>query len=377
MTPCPTRLSKTADTAAERAALLDCAAMLTAPFENTREFRAAFVKGLGDLSVESELGAFILVLANASFDPEIYRLLKRRLRDRFDQQASVYRELLSDGRSPPDAPDDVVVFLKLLAVGFDGVRLTEFRQAGPWEVQFNQLRSFRPPRMSRVEVTGLHRPFDADGFHFNKPFLQKEVLWQGELLDRPVRLLYNKFPFAELHGILVPDPQAQRPQFLHPDDHDYLWRLTAELGAGIPGVGFGYNAYGAYCSVNHQHFQMYVRDRLAPGGPRYPIEQPGWRHRGGEQAYPLPVEYFDDGAAAWRRIEALHAANRSYNLLYRPGGLYLAPRAMQGTYSHSEFTSGFAWSEIAGSITTFRRGDFEGLDERRIRLEYARLAPPG
>jgi hypothetical protein len=185
--------------------------------------------------------------------------------------------------------------------------------------------------------------------------------------------LYNKFPFAELHGLLVIDPEAQRAQFLRDADHDYLWRLSEELGGVIPGVGFGYNAYGAYCSVNHQHFQMYMRDRLAPGGDDYPIEAGRWRHNGGSQDYPIPIESYTDSAAAWEYIEQSHEANRSYNLLYRPGRLYVAPRAMQGGYAHGDFTTGFAWSELAGSITTVNRADYETLDEATIRDEFGKL----
>ena len=80
--------------------------------------------------------------------------------------------------------------------------------------------------------------------------------------------------------------------------------------------------------------------------------------------------------AAWRAIARLHECNQAYNLLYRPGCLYLLPRRLQGDYTHSPWTSGFAWSELAGSITTFNREDFEGLDERAIRAEMARLDLP-
>ena len=35
-----------------------------------------------------------------------------------------------------------------------------------------------------------------------------------------------------------------------------------------------------------------------------------------------------------KRIEELHAGNITYNLLYRPGLVYIVPRAMQGSYEH-------------------------------------------
>jgi hypothetical protein len=348
--------------------------MLPPPFQNSREFRAAFGRGLEDMLVHPELGVFILVLANATFDPQIQRLLQGRLRERFAELSGQYRSRLHDGRPLRDAPDDVLVFLKLMAVGYEGLRATDFRQVGPWEVQFNQLRSFRPPRMSHAAVSALERPFDPQGFHFNKPFLQKEVLWEGVLAGRHSRLLYNKFPFAELHGLLVVEPAACRAQFLAEADHRYLWQLSEQLGAAMPGVGFGYNAYGAYASVNHQHFQMYVRATCAGQGGRYPIEEPGWRHNGGNEDYPLPVLRFEAPGPAWEALAELHARGRSYNLLYRPGVLYVVPRAMQGSYQHSPWTAGFAWSEAAGAFTTFNADDYAALDDTAIRAEFAKLA---
>ena len=350
--------------------------MLPPPFQNPGEFRAAFVKGLGEMLAHRELGVFILVLANATFDPEIHRLLQARLRERFAELSGRFRSLLYDGRPLRDAPDDVLVFLKLMAVGCEGIRATEFRRAGPWEVQFNQLRSFRPPRMSHAVVRELHRPFDAQGFHFDKAFLKKEVLWEGELAGRHSRLLYNKFPFAELHGLLVVEPAAARPQFLDPASHHHLWRLTEDLGAAMPGVGFGYNAHGAYASVNHQHFQMYMRDAVYGQGGGYPIEDPCWRHNGGTLPYPLPVERCDHPDRTWARLAELHGAQRnSYNLLYRPGVLYLTTRALQGSYQHADWTGGFAWSEVAGAFTTFNADDFAALDDTAIRAEFAKLTP--
>lgn len=345
--------------------------LLPPPFQNTREFRAAFGKGLGAMLAHAELGAFILVLANATFDPEIHRLLQRRLRERFAALAGHYRSLLGAGRALPDPPDDVLVFLKLMAVEWAGLQLTGFRRAGPWEIQFNQLRSFRPPRMSHAVITEPHRPFDAHAFHFNKAFLKQEILWEGELAGRPSRLLYNKFPFAELHGLLVVEPEARRPQFLTQTDHAHLWRLTESLGVGMPGVGFGYNAYGAYASVNHQHFQMYLRD--APAGGAYPIEAPRWTHNGGSEAYPLAVSRCGDPDQAWQLLEDLHRLGRSYNLLYRPGVLYVCPRALQGGYRHADWTAGFAWAEIAGSFTTFNADDYAALDDSAIRAEFTKL----
>jgi hypothetical protein len=134
------------------------------------------------------LGSYILVHANACFDPEIYRILKRDLTQRFDQLAAYCREALIEGRELAGAEDDQLVFLKLMAIGFEGMQATEFRQSGEWELQFNHVRAFRPSRMSRQPVQGISRPFDPNRFNFNKPYLRKEVLWAGKLLGSEVEL---------------------------------------------------------------------------------------------------------------------------------------------------------------------------------------------
>ena len=338
-------------------------------FSREAELRERFVQGLeAMLAAHEGLGVFILVLANATYDEAIFRRLEPALRERFARAAAGVRATLRAGRQPEDPADDVAVFLRLMALGLDDLPLTRFRSSGAFELQFNLLRALRPPRMADARVARVFEPFTLEGFHFNKPFLRKEVLWEGELLGRDSRLLYNKFPFAHLHGLLVIEPEANKPQYLAQDDHQLVWELCGRAAPALPGIGFGYNSYGAFASVNHQHFQMFYQ---ADGA--YPVEAGHWRHNGGGEAYPVACRRYDDIAAAWREIARLHELNHAYNLLYRPGCVYLLPRRFQGDYAHSAWTSGFAWSELAGSVTTFNREDFEGLDERAIHAEMARL----
>ncbi len=340
---------------------------MQAPFDSLPSFRTAFTRGLEQLLHDDGLGAYILVLANAGFDAEIFASLQAPLRRRFEAHRARCRAVLAEGRELDDAPDDLLVFLKLLALGFDAVGTTEFRDAGPWELQFNLVRSFRPKRMSGAVVRGAQAPFDPNGFHFNKPFLRKESFWHGKLLGRDVDLLYNKFPFVDLHGLLVPDRESGCPQFLSRPYHHYVWELTALLAEGLPGVGFGYNAYGAYASVNHLHLQMFVRERPLP------VVASRWRHNGGEVDYPAPCVVFDDVHEAWRYLDHLHREEEPFNLVYLPGRLFCLPRARQGNYQNADWTGGFAWYELAGGITTFNRQVFENLTERDIVDELARV----
>jgi hypothetical protein len=319
------------------------------------------------LLADEGLGAFILVLANASFEAGLWRDLQPRLALRFAAHAQACRAALAAGRALPDAADDLLVFLKLMALGLERLEVTQTRAAGWCEVQFNLLRAFRPQRMSGVRTVGARADFDSAAFHFNKPFLRKESIWSGELGGRTVDLLYNKFPFVELHGLLVPERERQLPQFLLADMHDDIWHLCAELAPALPGVGFAYNSYGAFASVNHLHFQMFVRAQPLP------VCDPRWRHNGGALAYPAPCQVFDDMARGWRYLESLHAQQQPFNLLYLPGLMYCLPRQRQGDYQPAPWNAGYAWYEMAGGVVAFNRADYASLQASQIAAELARV----
>jgi hypothetical protein len=338
-------------------------------FDGPDAYRSAFEGGLRRMLDEPSLGAFILALANASFEPGLYRQLSPRLASAYARWCGRFDA--ADAEAVGAAPDDRAVFERLRATGFDALGTTQWRRAGPWVLQFNPLRGFRPPRMSHVAVDRLYRDFDPAGFHFDKPFLRPEVLWEGDCGGRMLRLLLNKFPFAEGHGLMVPDPAHGRPQWLTADDHAWLWALFERVGTCLPGIGAGYNARGAYASINHLHFQLFVSDA------RYPVESATWRHRGGPRDYPLPVEHFDTPDDAWEQVDGLQRADRAFNLLYRPGEVYVVERRLQGSYAHSDWTGGFAWSEVAGGITLSDGGAFGALDAAAIEAEFAQMRPSG
>ncbi len=338
--------------------------MHTEIFQSPEKFGHAFAQGLSMMLEQDGLGVFILVCANAGLSPALQRSLSTALESHYRRHADRYREALGQGWALHDADDDVLVFLKMMVIGYEGLRQAERKSVGPWEVQFNQLRAFRPPRMAHSRVEAIHVPFNDSGFHFNKPYLRKECFWSGMLAGREVELLYNKFPFVDYHGLLVPQREHNAPQFLIRDDHFYLWRVCEALGGNLPGVGFGYNAYGAYASVNHLHFQMYIRDAGLP------VESIMWRHNGGSRPYPTECERFSEAEDAWSYIEALHREGKSYNLLYVPGALYCLPRKKQGSYRHADWSSGFAWYEMCGGVVTFNRTQYDALDAAAIEREF-------
>ncbi|BAN69778.1 GDP-D-glucose phosphorylase 1 family protein [endosymbiont of unidentified scaly snail isolate Monju] len=338
--------------------------------------RTVFTEAFGDglermLTDHDGLGVFILVLANTTHEPALRERLWRALVARFVRHRHALRETLARGARPVDAEDDVAVFLRLALLGLEALPSTEWRATGPWQLQYNLLRALRPPRMADAVIDSLQRPFDPAGFHFDRPFLRKEILWEGELEGQSCRLLYNKFPFAPLHGLLLIEPKACRPQVLDRVAHGLVWRLCERAGEQLPGLGFGFNAYGAFASVNHQHFQSFV---LEEGGI-YPVEDARWSHNGGTEDYPVPCLRLDDEAAAWEAVETCYRDNHAFNLLYRPGRLYLLRRRFQGQHPLPEWSGGFAWSELAGSFTLFERAAFEGLEASDIMAALTALAP--
>jgi hypothetical protein len=106
-----------------------------------------------------------------------------------------------------------------------------------------------------------------------------------------------------------------------------------------------------------------------------PVQGGHWRHNGGDADYPLPCQVFTSALEAWFCIEALHADNRPYNLVYADARLYCLPRRPQGQHAAAPWSAGHAWYEIAGGVTTFNRDDFTALDAEAVAAELCALAP--
>jgi hypothetical protein len=339
-------------------------------FSSADTFRDRFEQGLIELLRSTgELGEDILVLANANFEPRIWDHLRDELRVVF---AHLEGELAAADRADRSlgAPDDVATLRQILDHGFDTLRPTELRRAGPWELQFNPLRAFRPARHSGARVEGIRAPFDPGRFHFDKPFLRREIVWQGTLRGREAALFYNKFPFADYHGLLTPDLASHRPQFLEPADLAYFWDVGTALGEKLPGFGLGYNSYGAHASVNHLHFQTFLRT-----GP-LPIEDPRWRHNGGAEPYPCSCFRFQSPGGAGDFIGELHGRAVSYNLVFSNGQLYCLPRRKQGEVAYAPWLGAAAWYEMAGGFPVAVRGDYDRLRAEEIAAQLAAVALP-
>jgi hypothetical protein len=340
------------------------------PFASLDALENDFADGLAAMLAKHQgLGVYILVLANAAYDPALWTQLAPALQQRHGELAAAITDSLRRGQQLSEPDDDVTVFLKLNTIGFAHIGQMESRAAGPWQIMFNPIRALRPPRVSGMKFDGLARAFDAAGFHFNKPFLAKEILSEGRLAGRSVRVLYNKFPFARLHGLLVPEPERELPQYLTPEMHQWVWDVCEQ--AGVPGLCIAYNSYGAGASVNHLHFQSFVQREPLP------VQNGAFVHNGGRLPYPLTCARFTGAADAWLALDRLHRNNAPYNLIYSKDCLHLIARAPQDSEALASHTRGYGWSEMAGAVTLFSRDAYDNLNAAEFAATLATFVPAG
>lgn len=338
-------------------------------FASEDEFRATYLHHLKMLLKDegNELGSFILVCANAYYDPTILDALENELQGRYEKLIKKYKDLFAHGYTVNVNEEDLLVFLKLAIVGLEALQATEQRDLDHWQVQFNHLRAFRPRRMAQVTIQSIRSPFEERAFNFKKPFLAKECFWEGTLNKYVTSLFYNKYPFAQLHALLVPDKHKGLPQILDEAYHTWAWNVAQ--GMEIPGFAIGYNSLGAFASVNHLHFQMFIESKGLPVMRGY------WKHNGGDKIYPISCQIFDSPIESWKWIDQIQQQDtEAYNLLYVPGKVYSFKRKRQNTYEQAPWTSGFAWREMSGSIITFNKNDYETLQAAWIEKEFYQLS---
>jgi hypothetical protein len=344
-------------------------------FSSEQSFWEAYQRKLALLLREEEnapdfgLGAFVLVCANAYFNSEVLSALKPDLQTTYARLRATCADFLSTGRLFNDHyAEDLLVFLKMALIGLEKLQVTEHRRVGPWNIQFNHLRSFRPQRSAAQPVASIDQPFNERMFFYDTRILERESFWCGELNGKNACLLYNKYPFARLHSLLLPEPERKLRQFLDQELLAWAWDAVGSLAETLPGFGMGYNSIGTFASVNHLHFQSFIE----PQG--LPVTRGNWKHNGGSDEYPLPCRVFGDWQAAWGWMDELHRRDKtSYNLLLTPGKIYGFERRRQGTYHHANWTSGFAWFELTGNMLTFSKDDYLNFSAGQVAVEFAKI----
>jgi hypothetical protein len=304
------------------------------------EFKKLFVSRLKDMLSDDELGAFILVLANSQQDND----LKNILRDDLQQTFIALKDRYTAG-SLQAPQDDLDVFEQLLDMELGAIEPWRYRPVGDWELAFNSIRKLRPARAASQQFSSIQQPYDANRFHFNKPFLAPEILWEGDHRGKCLRVLYNKFPFADYHLLVAVSPEQNQSQLLTKESHYYAVDLASDAAEVLPGFGMGFNSLAAGASVNHLHFQGFIREH------EFAIEKQLWAHNDGDADYPLEVKRFRDAESSWSYLEHLIAQDIAFNCLYRYGSCYVIPRKYQGNVQLPDWLSGAGWLDLAGVVT--------------------------
>ena len=318
--------------------------------ESVDAFQHRFIQSLRNMLSPDQAGAFILVLANSMQDRSLRTGLENDTESVF---RAIRRNMQNDQLVVTD--DDRAVLQALEHAGTGLLTAWESRKKGGWELVLNPIRSLRPSRVSSEAFDSVKRPFDDKKFSFNKAFLRTEILWEGSWQNTHLRVLYNKFPFAPYHLIIVPDPDRRLPQYLTAEYHELIWQLLEHQQSTWPGLALGYNSLGACASVNQLHFQSFLREDLLP------VEQRHWQHNGGHDPYPVACLSFDSMQACWQQLDEYHRSNQPYNLLYRPGRCYLLPRVPQGSNSVLPRVEGAGWLEMCGVFNVADRTELESV----------------
>ena len=235
------------------------------------QFKTLFVNKLKNMLSDDELGAFILVLANSHQDAFLQNELQADLESTFIALKDNYKT--GKLKAPQD---DIDVFEKLLDLELDDIPVWQSKTIGDWQIVYNSMRQMRPARSSSQILTSIKQSYDEKKFHFNKPFLKPEILWQGVFKEVKLRVLFNKFPFSDYQLLIVLSPEKNRCQLLTQETHQYVFSLVDEMGDALAGLGIGYNSLAAGASVNHFHFQGFIRQQ------DFSIEKNHWRHNGGD-----------------------------------------------------------------------------------------------
>ena len=227
--------------------------------EDLTQFKNLFVTQLKNMLSADELGAFILVLVNSQQDA----FLKNKLRDEVEKTFVKLKENFIKGRLNA-TQDDIDVFKKILDLDINTIAEWQSKKVGDWQVVYNSMRQLRPARVASQILTSTKQEFDESKFHFNKPFLKPEILWQGGHQDIKLCVLYNKFSFSDYHFLIIVSPEKNIPQQLSRESHQVVFSLVTENKNFSPGFGVGFNSLAAGASVNHIHFQGFIRQQALP-----------------------------------------------------------------------------------------------------------------
>jgi hypothetical protein len=313
------------------------------------QFKKLFVSKLKNMLSDDELGAYILVLANSLQNEYLKKSLHADLKNNF---IALKENYLAGTLKATE--DDIAVFERLLEMDVDILPVWKSKQVGDWKVVYNIMRQLRPARAASQALDSIIQNFDENKFHFNKLFLKPEILWEGEYETKNVRVLYNKFPFSDYHLLIVVSPELTHAQVLNEEMHHYIYSLVQNENQVLPGFGIGFNSLAAGASVNHLHFQGFIRN------------QPFAIETIDGDSFPLKVSCCASSESAWQKIALLLQNNIAFNCLYLKGKCYVVPRPYQGSVDLPEWLDGAGWIDVAGVMTVSDEEPFRSLSKSSI-----------
>ncbi|MDH5446498.1 MAG: DUF4922 domain-containing protein [Gammaproteobacteria bacterium] len=333
-------------------------------FSSSTLYTQAFEESLINILSYKTANTFILACANFIQHPEMLNYNSSQLKEAFNYIEKDFLECQNNNQVPDGSPDDIQVMNKIIEIGFNNLEPIQSKEIeyknSYFLINYNQLRSFRPERMSTVKNIQLDTNFNASGFHFDKPFLKKETFSAGEINGRHISLLYNKFPFVKYHALLVIDKENHNKQYLTKEYLDYVFSLQNHFHNNLPELVIAYNSLGAGASVNHLHFQVFLETQALP------ISSNMYKHNGGEMDYPASCLFFSDQNSCWSFIKKLHANNTPYNLLFKNNKIYCLPRNMNHC-DHSYLNlSTCGWSEMAGVFNLPNKDSFTAINSDKL-----------
>ena len=322
-------------------------------------YKNAFEEGLISILKNKTAGTFILACANLFQHPELLKKNNALLHEVYEHINNYYQACHSAHKQPDDAVDDVAVMNSLIEIGLANLQNVEYREVISDEAAFllnyNQLRSFRPARMSKTKNIQIDTAFNSNGFHFDKPFLEKEIFAEGRVQGKQLSLLYNKFPFIDYHALLVIDKAQHLNQYLTKNQLDYIAKLQFSTQQACPEFVMAYNSLGAGASVNHLHFHAYLERSPLP------VFSERFIHNDGSLPYPANCLVFNGSDETWQAIQLLHQKNTPYNLLFRNNNIFCLPRKKPGRDFKDLDVASYGWSNMAGLINVNNKEILENI----------------
>ena len=309
---------------------------MTAETFPTDQVVAAYDLGLQRMVLENpNAGTIVSAAANLLINGSVSRPLWDRL------QGHIMDESNRIAQSNQDSSDAIVLREALGRHLLDpSTGSLQTRNVGPYIAAHFPLRGLKPLRTGNDEINELFMPFDDTAFHYDK--VTDEVFTTFTFGGYEVSMLPNKFPFTANHTLVVPNIHSKIPQYLTPEFHKFA---HAFVNAAPEGSVLGFNARGGYSSVNQLHFHLLLQYGLLP----FDVWSMPYDYPAKHQQFTSPNATEEAGSYI---AELNRSAKESYNVIYTHDKIIVFTRPYQDPKGLPQWTAGFGYHELGGTINT-------------------------